>query len=177
MKKKIFLSLLVVVGLFIITGCNKEEQDELNKQLEGVDNFYLNGGGSNKQNNDESNSQNEPQDNTSSNSNSLLVGIWQSEDDMDDDNGFGKDYYVFNSDGTWQFIEVRVGHRVEEDIRAELNKKIKSVPSQTFTYDGKTLVLKTNDKEKTATVTINGNSFDLSAGWIKYDKVTYTKYR
>lgn len=181
MKKKIVLSLLVVLGLFIMTGCTKEEQDELNKQLEGVDNFYLNGG-TNKQNNDEPNSQNEPK--ADEPKNSQLVGVWQSPEmeDVKNENGqmvgyTVRNFYIFNSDGTWDKTTGRAGYTDEYSIiYKQLDSYINSNKSnKKYEFDGKKLVLKDEygDTEHEYNITFADGGFYIG----KDSKFVYTKYR
>ena len=174
MKKKIFLSLLVVLSLFLITGCTKEEQDELNKQLEGVDNFYLNGGGSNKQNNDEPNSQSEPPDNKISNKNELLVGTWQSDiQDYYETHGLGCDFYIFSSDGTWEYIQVRTNSYDKSDIYSQLKSKSGKVSGK-YSYDGQKIQFdvdgKYDDYMSETDLTVNGNKIEMHLDYGRYLK-------
>ena len=82
MKKKIFLSLLVVVGLFMISGCNLASQEEQNKQEpKQADQHSLNNGDQTPTNDDENQpTDDEPQDDTSEeNLAKRLIGKWKYE--------------------------------------------------------------------------------------------------
>ena len=184
--KRIVVIVLIILSLFIV-ACDKKQQDELNKALEGVDNFYLNGG-TNKQNNDDPTNQSEPQDNKLTNKNELLVGIWQSEvSDYYETHGLGRNFYVFNSDGTWQYIQVRTSSYDEKDIYSSLNSQI-GVSTRKYSYDGNKIEFdvdgKDDDYHSQTELTINGNSFrvELDYGrYLKEDKNTqigkFEKYR
>ena len=197
MKKKIFLSLLVVLSLFLITGCfDKKQQDEINKALNGADNIYINSGGTNNTNDTEPNNSSEPQDNKINNKNELLVGIWQTDiaEYALEVNGkyhgaLGRNFYIFNSDGTWDYVQVRIESYNEDDIYNQLNSLIKkSNASRKYSYDGKKIQFdvegKDDDYHSETDLTINGNSFKVELDYGRYLKEDrnmqigkFTKYR
>ena len=173
MIKKTYLSLLVILCIFLISGCTKEEQNELNKALNSADNIYINGGGSTKQN-DEPTSQSEQKNNKLNNKNELLVGTWQSDvSDYYDTGGLGRNFYIFNSDGTWQYIQVRTSSYNEKDIYTQLNSQIGKTTNK-YSYDGKYIqfdVDGTYDDYKSKTeLVINGKNFKVELDYGRYLK-------
>ena len=183
-KRILRISVILMLGcmLFVLTGCGNDDVKKLNNQLNEVDNFYLNGGGSNKQNNDEPNSQSEPK--ADEPKNSQLVGVWQSPEmeDVKNENGqmvgyTVRNFYIFNSDGTWDNTTGRAGYTDEYSIiYKQLDSYINSNKSnKKYEFDGKKLVLKDEygDTEHEYNITFADGGFYIG----KDSKFVYTKYR
>ena len=189
MKKKMILSLLVVISLFMITGCfNKEQEKKIQDTLKDADNIHINSGGNSANNNNEPTNNSEPQDNKTNNKNELLVGIWQSDiQDYYDTHGLGCNFYIFDSDGTWQYIQVRTNSYNEDDIYSQLNSQ-KGKGTRKYSYDGKKIQFdvegKDDDYLSETDLTINGKKIEMHLDYGRYLKEDrnmqigkFTKYR
>ena len=135
MKKKIFLSLLVVLGLFIMTGCTKEEQKQLNDELNKYDNVYIHSsdGGSNNNNNQQTDDK-QQDDTSNTNMNEKLVGTWKytvpdSSDGTEEDPG-DIYTYTFRSNGTAEFTHFKAWNLVTDEYSFS-----------SYEYDGKKIRL------------------------------------
>lgn len=122
---------------------------------------------------------------------SWISGIWVSGPNEDTERGgMAKSFYIFNTDGTWNWvyildsIENGKEYSVEDNFEKWFSKS-KSVKRQTYTYDGETLLFTpSTDFRDRVELLLDNNSFTLEFDFGKYvveghqnGSETYTLYR
>ena len=151
MKKRIFLSLLVVLSLFLITGCGEKNS---NSQNDNDNNPIINN------NDNENNSQdgNDSEDNLKE----KLVGTWE----YNNSETGVVDIYIFKSDGTVINKYTQSGNDIASGTREFSSYKYDGNEVSMFqrTSDGDLYSIQMN-------ITLNASSFrDKDTGNVYYKK-------
>lgn len=173
MKKKLFMSLLVVCSLFLLTGCGSSSSGNINGDV-------IPGDG-------------EPTTEVGNkgNKNKLLVGVWETEIgesileiDGRESGVLERRFYIFYEDGTWDFKRIYSESYSDDDIHDQLGRALATKASNgyTYKYDGKKISF--NDGEKETELIISGNQFRIESDHGRYlvlnqygQPGTYTKYQ